>query len=272
VVISFVARAWLPGYEDRWESPLAQVFDCGVEIQHVRTPRPGVARFGQLLLGDPETSEPLATLAGVVFETCDDRDRMTIARAEFNGAMGKEVSARIERLLRSGTRDTQLTINELVIATTNSIQSLPDVRGQLSTHAAGCRILAWSGEADRGFRILIERNRQLDPPATLISFQTGVEPLPCATLAFWDGFDQLGPQAMFHGRVDIVASRDTVAGTLSGRFSQLADAASPVEIRELRWDGVHSRPVDALFAHLQPSTASTPSGDVAWELRPLKYR
>lgn len=283
LVLVFASHVWRPGYAREWEAPLGQILDCNVTIHHVRVPRPGIAEFKRLELLDPETNAVLATLEDVMHEMRHGRDRVSISRATLSCSMGAEIGDQIERLLRNiACGETELAIDELALLYGGAAWNLSNVHGQLSANDVGRRIHLWSGDSERGLRLLIERNRQRDPPATLVRLQTGSESLPCLVLACWDRFDQLGPQAKFQGRIEVIASRDFTEGALTGRFSQLVNAPIHLDVSELRWGGganplvgsVESGPVEVLLAQLRlhddSQPASTQSGDVAWELGPMQ--
>ncbi|MEX2172334.1 MAG: hypothetical protein WD851_23645 [Pirellulales bacterium] len=284
VVLAFTAHVCLPGYALRWETPLGQLLDCKATVHQARMPRPGIARFKRLVLTDPETDAVWATLEGVVHETHLGRDRVSIARAVVSCSAGVEIGERIDRLLRSVThREVELAIDELSLMQDGVEWTVPNVRAQLATNDAGRRLQFWSGESQIGLRMLVQRNRRDDPPTTYFTLQTGAEPLPCWALAVWDRFDHLGSQANFQGRIEVISSRDSAKGKLSGRFSQLVNSPTPVEVLELHWgDGdaslpvgpIPTDPVEALLAQLElrdaPQLAPKSVGDVAWELRPMR--
>lgn len=278
VTLTFVARCFLPTYARQWETPLEQLFDCGVTIDQVRTSRPGIVQFQRLVLRDPETDELWATLDGVTHESAHGTDRVTISRAEIQSLAGAEIASRIERLLRDpASGAAELAIGELNVAHIEALWHLSKVRVQLAACDTGRRIRLWTGVSENGLRILAERNRQIDPPATLVTVDTGPELVPCAVLAFWDQFKRFGPQSQFQGRMEVIASRSAAEGILSGRIFPDADAREPSEVASLRWgstsqmNGAQPSPVDDFLTQLPPlgATATTPAGDIGWELAPI---
>ena len=283
VVLVFTAHVCLPGYALRWETPLGQLLDCKATVHQARMPKPGIAHFKRLVLTDLETDAVLVTFEDVVHETLQGRDRVSIARALIPCSAGAEIRDRIERLLRVTRGEADLSIDELVLVRMGDEWNLPNVRAQLTTNAAGHRLRFWFGEAESGLRLLVQRSRQTNPPATYVTLQTGAQPLPCWALAAWDRFDQFGPQATFQGQIEVISSREFAKGKLSGRFSQLLNSPASREVVDVHWedkgassivDSIKAGPVDAILAQLHlcdaPQHPPTQLGDVAWEFSPMR--
>ena len=291
-VFATVAQVWWPSYAQQWEVPLSQMLDCRATIQQVHTPNPGITQFDRVMLADSETGAEWATFEGVTYTVQSRHMRISVNRAEVRATSGLEIGRSIERLLRGNeSRDFEVAIESLNYVTNGSSLSVPHVHLKLTAIDTGSRMHLWSTDSAAAPRMLVERNRQLDPPATRVSFDTGTKPIPCRLLAAWDRFEQLGEQAQFLGRIETTASYDSVRGRLSGRLFNLhptptlgaAGMPTQIVVEEIGWstgtpDSLGAQPAGpvaailAQFSSNEPSPAEQPLGDVTWELAPWVKR
>jgi hypothetical protein len=281
-VVVATARVWLPGYATHWEQPLGQLLDCRATLERFEMPRPGIVRCERVVLADPETYTPWAVLHDVSHETLQGRSFITIAHAELACGAAAEIGERVERLLRENdSRELALTIGSLVVNGDSQSLTLPNVRVQVASTSTGSQLQLWSEDSTSGLRLLVERNRQLEPPATQVTLHTGAGGIPCELLAGWDRFEQLGSQARFQGRMELTATRESAQGRISGQFSQLDLSPSQLAIDEVCWSTgrndsligqLHTGPVAALLAQFSHEEPQRSAGEIGWQLAPVPQR
>lgn len=280
-VVIATARVWLPSYASQWEQPLGQLLDCRATMDHFDMPRPGIVRCERVVLADAETNAPWAVLHGVSHEVSQGRSCMAIARAEIVGGAAVEIGARVERLLRGNeSSDVAVTVGSLVVASKSQSLTLRNIRLQIKRGVAGSQLQLWSPDSADGIRLLVSRNRQIDPPATQVVLQTGPNAIPCELLLGWDRFEELGQAAAFRGRMELFATRESHRGSISGCFTHL-DGPPEIAVNELHWgtdpteslfSQNHFGPVAALLSQLPRRSSEGVTSDIDWQLAPFSRR
>ena len=281
IVVVAAARVWLPGYATQWELPLGQLLDCTTTIDRFEMPRPGVVRFGSVVLADSETDTPWAYLFGVSHEASPERSVISVEKARITDESVVAIGERIERLLRDKfPREAALTIANLEVTSESQSLTVPHVSLRISTGETGGQMRFWTGDAKEGLRLQVNRNRQLDPPATSLTLQTGSEGIPCWLLGAWDRFDELGPISRFQGRLELIASQASTRGRISGRFTHL-DRSHELAVNELDWNSEqtdflisphYTGPVAAVLAQLPHDPPLDSTSDIGWQLAPFPQR
>lgn len=290
-LLAAVARFWLPNYTQQWETPLDQLLGCRVTIDQIQTPTPGVMKFKRVVLSDPEVGTNLANFEGVTYAIRARTTRISIDRAEVNMSEGLQFGECLEQFLRKHqTHEIILVFAELELVSETTSLSLSNVRTQYISSDAGSRLQFWSPDDVAGPRLQVERNRQIEPPTTRVTFDSGTKPILCQFFAAWDCFDRLGNQAILVGQIELTYGRDSARGHLAGIISNLHPSPTLMDgkLRDrVAVDGLHwsvgrteppdgpSGPVAAILARFsgnEQEPVEAPAGEVTWELNPCRKR
>jgi hypothetical protein len=238
VLVWGVARH-LPGHARAEEKRLSWQLGQKVSLGKVRHLRPGLLRYEDLEVSDPETGRLILRCRAleVDWERSSDqsgRSRpslvMTASEPELDAAALGQVWELIERVLagRAGSSEVhvRLAADQLTLRSAESPQKLTEVQGRIETLPA-------KAQADFLFRlaelptpepvqIRIGRNRQTEPPTTGFGLYTGGGALPCSWLApGLPEFEAFGPQSRFRGYFWASRTPEGWDGELTGQFSDV---------------------------------------------------
>ena len=240
-VIVLACGVWrhLPWQVDREAERLSRQLGQKVSLEGVRHLRPGVVLYEGLELSDPETGQTV--LRCRLLETnwerptgqegsCEASLTLIASQPEIEAAQLDQFWQLVRRVLtrRAGCPriDVRLTAGELTIRAGESSQTLTGVQGRIRTLASGTRAevdFRLAGvEMPEPARIRVNRNCQIDPPATGFELHTGGVALPCSLLATGlPGLERLGSRSDFCGHVAANETPQGWNGQLAGRLTNV---------------------------------------------------
>jgi hypothetical protein len=129
------------GHRIRCEAELSRVLGLKVTVGNVKHPEPGVARYADLVLSDPETDEDVASAPIVSTQTKDGVLQVSAARLNVHAPGGGSVAHALHHWLDQRSVDKvtplRLTIHELVIADAAEDVSLLGVAARLERTSEG---------------------------------------------------------------------------------------------------------------------------------------
>lgn len=230
---TFLLGVWilvrsLPGHRQRFADHLSQRLGLRVELTRFDELRPGMTQLGAVRLFDPESHQLVASVERMA--VLRKRGRMlldatgTIAARDQLPRLWELLHLRILRQKDDIPSLVILTTRELVLRGREGDVTLRSVRAGLERTAAGPKStwrFVFPGSSDLA-RIDVMRDCQSEHPVTRFALNTGTTPLPCSLLEpFCPPLRQLGPQAVFQGRMWTQRSADGWDGELSGHLGRI---------------------------------------------------
>jgi hypothetical protein len=209
----------LPGCARAEAEQLGRQLGMNVKLEGLRRLRPGVVLYEGLELTDPETYQAILRCRLLEIARRQESDQQGQRRAVLviTATQPEVESAAINRIWQCLQRtmegsygpleaDLRLSAAEVTLRAGDNSQTMTDVEGALETLPGGTR-------AEVHFRlagvdtpepagILIDRNRQVSPPASAFHLDTGGVGLPCNVLALGiSALKPLGSRCRFRGHV-----------------------------------------------------------------------
>jgi hypothetical protein len=123
------------------EADVSNLLLLDAAIGGVEHPEPGVVRYTNLELSDPETNGPIARAA--ILEARTSKGATTISASHFTieisgaGTLGGLLHSRLRDRTTGGEPPVRIAIGELIIASPSGDVSLLDVRGRLEPTSEG---------------------------------------------------------------------------------------------------------------------------------------
>ncbi|TWT85619.1 hypothetical protein Pla123a_04260 [Posidoniimonas polymericola] len=216
-VTGVIAWRLRPDYSHKQLADLAAGLGVRVECGQCYTPRPGERRFADLRVLHPETGALIATLDTL---RCAGTDEGVVGVA---GVLTIEVGklADAGRVLCDSLRGVTAGVASITFAEVRCGNQLlaADARLTSESPVADRRVWSLAEEAADGRRFQLVRNRQLDPPTTRLTLETGAAPLAWGRLAGLTPLPAaLGPAATFAGKLtlDLEANHGQLQGGFNG--------------------------------------------------------
>lgn len=228
-VLTWGALVRLPSYTRAHERAIAEGLGLHAQLAKASSPRPGMMLYEALELSDPDTLQPLARFPFVEVLTSGDVLHVTLPfPAMINGTRLDAFwnAARHSVRPSRGWRELHFTSGNLTIHLPTGDQSFTALAGQIDNSEERARVrlslrraVAGSQPAEAA-ELTLERQLQTQPQATLVQFNTGGTPLPCALVAsIWPDVETLGQASEFQGRVVSYEQAGRTKTELSGRLS-----------------------------------------------------
>lgn len=237
-VAGWIVQRSLPGFfhsqQAEWELGLSRQLGLRVSLEKIEYPRPDTAEVTNVSFRDPESGTLVASLARLEVVYSEQGWKLVGRQAVIETSHLPIIRTQFEqRWLRRGPDEwssrspCEIVLREVTLKGPERSLTLVDVAGTWKPTEAGpeCELTFRVPEADqdqpRG-RWLVQRNRQTTPMSTHWVFETGSTPLPCSLAApGWRQLNELGLDAEFTGRLDVVQSEEQLTGKVTGAIQNL---------------------------------------------------
>jgi hypothetical protein len=227
-VLAWGALVRLPSYTRAHELAIADGLGLHAQLGRASSPRPGMMLYEALELSDPDTLQPLARFPFVEVQASGDVLHVTLPfPAMINGTRLDAFWSAARHSVRPSRswRELHFTSGNLTIHLPTGDQSFTTLAGRIDNTEEHARLQlnlrrAVSGsQPAEAAQLVLERQWQTQPQATLVQFNTGGTPLPCALVAsIWPGVETLGPASEFQGRIVALEQAGRTKTELSGRL------------------------------------------------------
>lgn len=222
-VVGAIAWRMRPDYSQTQLAGVARGLGVRIECGRCATPRPGERSFADLRVLHPETGALVATL-----------DALRVAEGA-DGLVGQAGVLRIEEgrlstageLLCESLRVVGARIASIEFAEVRCGDELLAAAARLSAESPSpdCRVWTLAESAPAGRSLRLVRNRQVDPPATRLTLQTGERPVA------WSKLASLTPLPADLGAAATVAGEVTLE--LESRAGRVKGELRGVDLRSL---------------------------------------
>ena len=132
------------GHRTRCEAQLSQVLGLTVTLGGIEHPEPGVVRYGDFVLADPETDAPIASAVQLQQRTTDSAILISISQLKIETGAAQTVAELLHGWLRNRTTGrvtpVQITIGELLVGATSGEIPLLDVSVRPTSEGQGAEI------------------------------------------------------------------------------------------------------------------------------------
>ncbi|MEX2140937.1 MAG: hypothetical protein WD894_16855 [Pirellulales bacterium] len=119
------------GHRARCEAELSRLLRLKVTLGDVEYPEPGLARYTDFLIADPETDAPIASAAALEIQRTDIGVAIATADSKIELGMATTLAELLHHRLRDrtarGTTPLRLAVSELLVAASNGDVSLRHV-------------------------------------------------------------------------------------------------------------------------------------------------
>lgn len=227
-VLAWGALVRLPNYTRAHEHVIAEGLGLHAQLAKASSPRPGVMLYEALQLSDPDTRQPLARFPFVEVQTSGDVVQVRLPfPAMINGTRLDAFCSAVRHNVRPsrGWRELNFSAGNLTIHLPSGDQSFTDLAGRIDNTEEHARVQlslrrAVSGsQPAEAAQLVLERQWQSQPHATLVRLNTGGTPLPCALVAsIWPDVETLGSASEFQGRIAAFEQAGRTKTELSGRL------------------------------------------------------
>ncbi len=242
------AERRLPGRVEVEARRLSGLLGLGVELGAVCHPHPGVVRYEDLALSDPETGRRLASMRALTTEWGRRIDqagnRREVLQLEADGLhfdpaaiepLWELLGRALRRRVGAEPVDVDFAAATLRLHTQAGPLVLARVDGRLEELPGGVQAqLTFSlddSPTAEPIRLRLVRNRQTQPPASGFELDTGTAALPCALLAQRLGTCRsMGPNARFSG---YLWANQTPGATGAGWEGELSGQLLDVDLGRL---------------------------------------
>ena len=218
------------------EQRLGYELGLDVTVGALKHLTPGVVRYEDLKLSDPETGQCLLQCAAVdatwtSMTDSHDQQRpaivLAVSQADCEAASWLRLSEVLRRRLecRDGRPEIEVRLSADQFTLHNAAQShaLENVEGGIGLTPGGIQArLSFrlsGGTATEPIQMRIVRNRQVSPPSNGFDLDTRRVAVPCRLLALFDkDLQSLGPDCRFSGTVSSYETASGWYGDLSGQL------------------------------------------------------
>lgn len=241
VLPTLAVIGWSIARHTRWhrqaeEQQLRYELGLDVSVGSLKHLTPGVVRYEDLKLSDPETGQCLLQCAAVEatwtsMTDSHDQQRPAIAlfvtQAECAAASWQRLSEVLRRRLecRDGRPEIEvrLSADQFTLHDAGDAHALENVEGGIGLTPGGIQArLSFrlsGGTASEPIQMRIVRNRQVSPPSNGFDLDTRRVAIPCRLLAVFDkDLQSLGPDCRFSGTVSSYETASGWCGDLSGQL------------------------------------------------------
>lgn len=214
-VASWIAWRWQPGFRHGPLVALGGALGVRFECDQSETPRPGEIVCRGVRLVDPETGALLAELDRLHVLRQNGQQRIDAGVLVIDPQHLATLAETVRLSLRSSRGEcAAIRFHEVQLGQHTRWQ---DAVLRVEDDASQGRVLLLAERAT-GAQLRLERNRQIEPPVTRFSIDTGDNAIAWRTIARLTPLpDELGTEAEFRGR--LVVSRESSAGSLDGSIA-----------------------------------------------------
>ena len=226
----------LPGCARAEAEQLARQLGMNVKLDGLKHLRPGAMLYEGLELSDPETGQTIlrCRLLEIARQQVTDEQGQRRAAVVIAATQPEVQSAAIDRIWQCLQRtmegsfgpleaDLRLSAAEVTLRAGDNSQTMTDVDGTLESlpgrTCAEVQFRLAGVDTTEPARILIDRNRQVSPPASGFHLYTGNVGLPCSVLAMGLGeLKPLGSRCRFRGHIWANETSEGWEGEVTGQL------------------------------------------------------
>jgi hypothetical protein len=146
VLPTFAVALWAAsrngdGHRARCEAELSRLLALKVTLGDIEYPEPGVVRYSDFLLADPETEASIVSAAQLEVRTTDTALAISTSKLKIEistvHALAELLHARLRDRTERGVASLRLAISELMVAAPSGEVPLLEVRGRLEPTSEG---------------------------------------------------------------------------------------------------------------------------------------
>ncbi len=211
---------------EKWEAAVRHELGTSVVIGHVSRPTMGVTAWNHVRLLDNETDIVLAHVETI--EIFESPDCIEIAATQIELPAGQlrtlvhEIHQRLLCGKRTQSRPVRFQANGVLVRTGAESFTLPQLIVDIPARSNSPEISVQFRVAGPGTPqciLVARRNRDLQPPATELSFESGPAGLPTTMLVdLFPSLGCLGNECRFQGRIAATTSESGPTGEVEGRL------------------------------------------------------